>query len=95
MREQREPDDMGGYEVTYTKVADMWANIRPMRGTERFIAGQTQSESDYLITIRNRGDIRESDRIKDSQLGTFDISFIKRSPRARFIEVEASLLRDG
>lgn len=92
LREQRTPDDMGGADVTYTKVAGLWAQIRPMRGGERFVAGQTASESDYMITIRNRGDIRESDQIRDAVLGTFDISLIKRSPRARFIEIEAALL---
>lgn len=92
LREERTPDGMGGAEVTYVKVASLSANIRPMKGGERFVAGQTQSESDYVITIRNRGDIRESDQIRDATLGTFDISLIKRSPRARFIEIEAALL---
>lgn len=91
-REQRVPDNMGGSNTVYVKVTSLWANIRPMRGGERFVAGQTESDSDYVITVRNRDDIFESDQIRDAKLGTFDISLIKRSPRARFIEIEAALL---
>lgn len=84
------PDGMGGAAITWQLVTNLWANIRPMRGGERFFAQQVTPESAYVIGIRNRENIIEAD-VLDTPLGRFDVRFIRRDPRAPFLELEASL----
>lgn len=89
-RRQESPDEMGGGTVDWIEVAQVWANIRPMRGGERFFAQQITPDSGYVIGIRNRDDLRESDVI-DTPLGRYDVKFIRQDRRAPFLELECSL----
>lgn len=89
-RRQEVSDDMGGGTVEFVEVSQLWANIRPMRGGERFFAQQITPDSGYVIGIRNRSDLRESDVI-DTPLGRYDVKFIRQDRRAAFLELECSL----
>ena len=89
-RRQETPDEMGGGTIEFVEVAQLWANIRPMRGGERFFAQQITPDSGYVIGIRNRSDLREADVI-DTPLGRYDVKFIRQDRRAAFIELECSL----
>lgn len=91
LRRRRETsDEGGGATVEWILVANLWANIRPMRGGERFFAQQLEVQASYVLGIRNRSDILESDVI-DTPLGRMDIRFIGREPRASFIDVQCEL----
>ena len=85
------PDEMGGQITQWNAVRDVWANVRPMRGGERFNAAQLQSDATYVLTMRDRDDVTDADVFDHATLGRFEVTFVKRTPRARFMEVECSL----
>lgn len=89
-RPVRTPDGMGGASVSYQTVTCLRAKVRPMSGRERVTASQIDTESSYVITIRRRQDIHESDVLEDSS-GRFNIQFIGREPRAPYWDLQCSL----
>lgn len=89
-RPVRTPDGMGGATVTYETVARLWAKVRPMSGRERFAAAQIQAESTYVITIRRRSDILETD-VLEGPMGVFDIQFIGREDRSPYWDLQCTL----
>jgi head-tail adaptor len=89
-RRSETPDGMGGATIDWPLLTDLWANIRPMRGGEKFFAQQITPGSAYVLTIRTRLDIIEADVI-DTPLGRFDLKFIRREPREPFTELECEL----
>lgn len=89
-RRQETSDGMGGATVEFVLLSDVWASIRPMRGGERFFAQQITPNAAYVIGIRNREDLAESD-VLDTPLGRFDIRFVRREPREPFVELECEL----
>tara|TARA_R100001244_G_scaffold130912_1_gene103490 strand:- start:310 stop:636 length:327 start_codon:yes stop_codon:yes gene_type:complete len=52
--EARVSDGVGGYEVTWSTTATVWAMVKPVRGREQMEAQQLQASAMYRITIRNR-----------------------------------------
>lgn len=89
-RRAETPDGMGGATIDWPLLSDLWANIRPMRGGEKFFAQQITPGSAYVVTIRTRLDILEADVI-DTPLGRMDLKFIRRTPREPFTELECEL----
>ena len=58
-------DGMGGATQTLVPYASgLWAKIEPINGNERVDAGRTEALSRYLVTIRYRTGIKESDVIE-------------------------------
>lgn len=65
-----------------------WAKVRPMSGSERNHAQQTQSRSNYLVIIRYREGISESDVIV-WRGHKMNIRFIRdEGPRSRWLPIE-------
>lgn len=89
-RREETPDGMGGGTPGFVLLTDLWANIRPMRGGEKFFAQQITPQSAYVVTIRTRLDLQESD-VVDSPLGRLDVKFIRHEPRQPFTELECEL----
>jgi SPP1 family predicted phage head-tail adaptor len=90
-RKTRTPDGSGGATTTTPTYATVWANVRPMTGRERERSQRAEASSDYVITIRNRADMLESDLIT-WRGRTLNIRFIKnQGPRFAFLEIEAEL----
>ena len=56
-------DAGGGRSQSYTRVADIYANIVPKSGKESFQRGKIQAETTHDIFIRYRSDIDASYRI--------------------------------
>lgn len=52
--EVREPDGAGGYEVTWSTTATVWADVIPVSGREHVQADQLQGSAMYDVVIRNR-----------------------------------------
>ena len=50
-------DGVGGYIKTWQNVADVWAELKPVLGSERLFAGQLQSAVTHKILIRYRAGI--------------------------------------
>src|SRR5690554_4826665 len=57
------PDGGGGSVKTWQDVATCWAQVRPLRGSERAQFGAIQAPANYRIAIRRRTDIDESMRV--------------------------------
>lgn len=62
-REVRTPDDIGGYNKTWTNVADIWAEIIPMSGSEKLLGGQIQAQLTHKIHLRYRDGVDASMRL--------------------------------
>jgi SPP1 family predicted phage head-tail adaptor len=45
-------DALGGQSPTWTTTATVWAEILPLTGRERMLAGANQSEVSSMVTIR-------------------------------------------
>lgn len=56
-------DAHGQASETWADVAEVWAQVTPLRGREYFAAGQIQSPADVRMRIRHRGDIDTAHRI--------------------------------
>ena len=84
-------DGAGGGTETWTEYAEVWANVRPMSGRERQNAMRAEASSNYVIVIRHRSDVLESDKVvwRDRDL---NIRFVKsEGPRPLYLEMEAEL----
>lgn len=57
------PDGAGGYARTWENVADIWSEIAPISGKERFFAGHIQAQCTHRITLRYRDDITAKHRL--------------------------------
>ena len=51
------PDDTGALTRVWTAVADVWAQITPVRGAENFAAGAQETSILHEATIRWRPDV--------------------------------------
>lgn len=85
----RAPDGAGGFSEHWSDVATVWALVRPMSGRERENADRQEASANYLIVVRYRSDVKESDSIY-WRGNEYNIRFIKdRGPRALYLEMEA------
>lgn len=90
-RQTRIKDGAGGSAVAWSEYAEVWALVRPMSGRERQHAMREEATANYLVVIRYRGDVLDSDRItwRGRRL---NIRFRKdRGPRPLWLEMEAEM----
>jgi len=59
----------GGKTVTWTKVAEVWAAIEPIRGREYIEAQKVASEITTRIRIRHRSDLKPNMRVEHLSTG--------------------------
>lgn len=62
-RLDRIPDGGGGYSEEWATYAEVWAEVLPLSGRERYQAQQTAASANYRIRIYNRPDVLPADRI--------------------------------
>jgi SPP1 family predicted phage head-tail adaptor len=88
-REITTPDGMGGADHSFVDIVTVWAHVRPLSGREREQAQRLNAEADYLIVIRDRDDVDETDvAVWDGS--TFNIRFARNRARSRWLEIEAA-----
>lgn len=63
-KQVRTSDDGGGYDVTWTDVDDLYADIKAPNGSERFFGDKLEQTVSHIVTIRFRNDISQKYRIK-------------------------------
>ena len=56
-------DTGGGAVKTWTTLAKLWANIKPVSGSEKYRQGQVQETATHHVTIRYRSDIGTNYRL--------------------------------
>lgn len=56
------PDGGGGSALAWTAVADVWADVRPSGGGERFAADRLAGEVSHEIVLRWRPDVHPAMR---------------------------------
>jgi SPP1 family predicted phage head-tail adaptor len=54
-RKTRVADGLGGFTITETTIATVWARVETERGQERVIADQQRGVVGYRLTSRNQG----------------------------------------
>lgn len=75
---------------TWSYLASVWAEIKPVRGTERFQNGETESDVTHTITMRNHLDLTPSHRIRFGTR-TFEIrAVVNVSEMGEYLEVDAA-----
>lgn len=47
-------DDSGGFTRSWQDVATLWAEVLPLEGAERFVAGQVAEMAAYRVRLRRR-----------------------------------------
>jgi SPP1 family predicted phage head-tail adaptor len=88
LRETKVDDGMGGSTITWATIDTVWAKVRPMSGTEREHSDRLNAQANYLIVIRYRSDITESD-VAEWKGTRFNIRFSKDEARSTFLPIEA------
>lgn len=59
----RTPDGGGGYTEDWTTFASVWADVYPLKGTERYEAQKVQASISHRITARYRAGVKPSMRV--------------------------------
>ena len=59
----RTPDGQGGYTEAWSAVDTVWAMVRPKSGYERAQSGQVDAPVTYLVVIRYRSGMSETNRL--------------------------------
>lgn len=87
----RTTDGTGGSTRTWTKYADVWSHIRPLTGGENQGADRIEGTAKYLVVIRNRTDVVDTDKIVWGAR-ELNIRFPReRGPRDLYLEIEAEV----
>lgn len=74
---------------TWSTRATVWAQARPLTGTERERPESTQGRANYAFVIRYRDDVLTTDRIM-WRGRAFNVRFISDSgPRAIYLSIDA------
>lgn len=88
-RRSKRPDGYGGNTVTVSEVATVWAYVRPLNGTEREQAQRQEGIASYMIVIRNRDDLLDTDTAV-WRGREFNLRFRRdQGPRPQWLEIEA------
>lgn len=87
--EEKTPDGMGGYSLSWTDGATFWARIEPISGREQLQAMQLQENITHRIHCRERTDVSAGKRLKFGSRvfnvrAAFDIH-----ERGRYLEIMA------
>lgn len=92
-RLSRIPDGGGGYSEEWATYAEVWAEVRPLSGRERYQAQQVEASANYRIRIYNRDDISPADRIL-WRGKLLNIRFIADAgSRALYLDIDAEIER--
>lgn len=85
-------DGAGGYtEAESIYGADVWAHVRPIKGSESQKTERQEAEADYLVVLRYRTDVVEGHVVRWSGRD-LNVSFVRnRGVRQHFLEIECVL----
>lgn len=81
-------DDGFRVNSAWVKIADRWADVRPLRGDERVRDGGVETEQRYRIRLRGDADVKPTDRIVWQGLTIELYSVVDIDGRGRVLECE-------
>jgi SPP1 family predicted phage head-tail adaptor len=85
-------DSTGAAVATWTTLATVWAEVRPMTGKETFTADQVLGDATSIFIIRYRSDI--TDKMRISYGGNYyDIRYAREIGRREGLEITAQIVR--
>ena len=58
------PDDIGGVTRAWTRVDDIWAQVKPAAGAENFVGEREESAITHRVLIRWRPDVTGAMRLR-------------------------------
>lgn len=82
-------DGQGGYTSTDSEVDTVWAHVRPLSLSERLHAGALEAAQSYLVVVRYRSDLRDSDMIDWAGLRLNIKGISNGGGRALYTEIQA------
>lgn len=56
-------DGAGGYTRSWKEIADLWAEVIPLSGREKLVAGKLESKLSHKIVTRYRSDVSPAHRL--------------------------------
>ena len=69
-------NDFGEVVESWTDLAQLWAEVKPVSGKETFVAKQFAAETSHEVWLRYRDDVRASDRIIDHRGNHLEIKAV-------------------
>jgi SPP1 family predicted phage head-tail adaptor len=81
----RTDDGGGGAEAGWEPVAELWAAVEAVSGTETVAADRISGQASYLITIRHREDLRPAMRFRRGAELFHILSALDQDGRKRFL----------
>jgi SPP1 family predicted phage head-tail adaptor len=81
----RTDDGGGGAEAGWEQVAELWAAVEAVSGTETVAADRVSGHASYLITIRYREGLTPAMRFRRGAEGFHILSVLDRDGRKRFL----------
>lgn len=81
-------DDGYRARTDWAKIADRWADVRPLRGDERVRDGGVETEQRYRIRLRGDADVKTADRFVWRGLTIELYSVVDIDGRGRVLECE-------
>ena len=82
-------DGQGGYTESWTTADTVWASITPLKGFERFQAGQMQTPLTHKIIIRYRSDVTTATRFLYGSRVLWAKEVINIDENSRFLSIKA------
>lgn len=82
-------DDYGEVIETWTDLAEVWAEVRPLRGVERVEAAQLAAQVDTRFTIRYRDDLAPGRHRITYQGRLYNIQAVLELGRREALQLEA------
>ena len=81
-------DEYGTIQDARTKIATVFARVRPLSGTERDAGDQTEGNANYRFNVLQRTDLTEADVIvwRDAD---YNIRFIADTSYDRYMYIDA------
>jgi SPP1 family predicted phage head-tail adaptor len=79
-------NDYGEEVITWTKVTDLWAEKRDLKGLEKWAAQQVAAEKDIRLLIRYRTDVTPVNRIL-FESREYDIKSVLELGRRESLEI--------
>ena len=78
-------DGGGGFEESWSDLAEIWADVRPVAGTEIALGEQRQHRVTHDVTIRYRVGVQPSQRVIHDSRALYILGIVNPGERNAFL----------